>query len=73
MSENWLVIESSGKVGKVGLARGGSIVRAVELDATRRHARDLASTVGDILTTEGLKPTDLTGVMVSIGPGSETS
>lgn len=72
MSENWLLLESSGKVGKVGLARGDAVVRAVELDATRRHARDLASTVGDMLNGEGLKPVDLTGVMVSIGPGSYT-
>jgi tRNA threonylcarbamoyladenosine biosynthesis protein TsaB len=72
MSENWLVIETSGKVGKVGLARDGIVVCSVELDATRRHARDLAPTVGEVLTGEGLKPTDLTGVMVGIGPGSYT-
>src|SRR5438128_2592286 len=72
MSETWLMIETSGKVGRVGLARGDGVVRAVELDATRRHARDLAPSVGDVLKDGGLKPTDLTGVMVSTGPGSYT-
>ncbi|HJZ55956.1 MAG TPA: tRNA (adenosine(37)-N6)-threonylcarbamoyltransferase complex dimerization subunit type 1 TsaB [Gemmataceae bacterium] len=72
MSENWLLIETSGKLGKLGLARGETVVRAAELDASRRHARDLASTVGGMLTAEGLRPADLAGVMVSVGPGSYT-
>jgi tRNA threonylcarbamoyladenosine biosynthesis protein TsaB len=72
MSENWLLIETSGTLGKLGLARGNAVVRAVELDATRRHARDLASTVDAMLSAEGLRPADLAGVMVSVGPGSYT-
>jgi tRNA threonylcarbamoyladenosine biosynthesis protein TsaB len=72
MSENWLVIETSGRVGKVGLARGGAVARAADLDATRRHARDLAATVDALLRAEGLRPADLTGVVVGIGPGSYT-
>ena len=71
MSENWLLIETSGRVGKLGLARGG-VVRAAELDATRRHARDLTATVDSLLKADGLRPADLTGVMVSRGPGSYT-
>jgi tRNA threonylcarbamoyladenosine biosynthesis protein TsaB len=72
MSENWLLIETSGRVGKVGLARGGAVARAADLDASRRHARDLAATVDAILKAEGLRPADLTGVAVGIGPGSYT-
>jgi tRNA threonylcarbamoyladenosine biosynthesis protein TsaB len=72
MSGNWLLVETSGKVGRVGLARGDAVVRAAELDETRRHARDLAGVVGDLLAGEGLRPADLTGVMVGIGPGSYT-
>lgn len=72
MSEAWLILETSGRVGKVGLARGGSVVRAVNLDDTRRHARDLAATVAEVLKAEGLAPTELTGVMVGRGPGSYT-
>jgi tRNA threonylcarbamoyladenosine biosynthesis protein TsaB len=72
MSENWLLIETSGKVGKVGLARGEGVVRAIDLDAARRHARDLSATVGGLLAGEQLRPADLCGVMVSVGPGSYT-
>ena len=72
MSESWLLIETSGRVGKVGLARGGSVVRSADLDATRRHARDLTTSVDGLLKAEGIGPRDLTGVMVSVGPGSYT-
>ena len=72
MSESWLILETSGRVAKVGLARGGAVVRSVHLDDTRRHARDLAPTVESLLVAESLQPTDLTGVMASRGPGSYT-
>src|SRR5947208_2223253 len=72
MSESWLLIETSGRVGKVGLARGGMVARAAELDASRRHARDLTAAVDALLKAESLGPRDLTGVMVSVGPGSYT-
>jgi tRNA threonylcarbamoyladenosine biosynthesis protein TsaB len=72
MTENWLLIESSGKVGHVGLARGDAVVRAMDLDSTRRHVRDLAATVNELLQSAGLMPKALSGVMVSIGPGSYT-
>lgn len=72
MSDGRLLIETSGKVGRVGLARGDAVVRAVALDETRRHARDLAAVVGGLLAAEGLRPADLAGVMVGIGPGSYT-
>jgi tRNA threonylcarbamoyladenosine biosynthesis protein TsaB len=72
MSETWLLIETSGRVGKLGLARGGAVVRAAGLDASRRHARDLTAAIDALLKAESLGPRDLTGVMVSIGPGSYT-
>lgn len=71
-SESWLSIETSGRVGKLGLARGGAVVRAVDLDASRRHARDLTAVVATMLEAESLYAADLTGVMVGIGPGSYT-
>ena len=71
MSENWLLIETSGRVGKLGLAVDG-VVRSVELDATRRHARDLTATVESLLKETALGVCDLTGVMASRGPGSYT-
>lgn len=71
-NESWLLIETSGRVGKVGLARGDAVVGEVDLDATRRHARDLSGVVATMLEDESLRATDLTGVMVGIGPGSYT-
>jgi tRNA threonylcarbamoyladenosine biosynthesis protein TsaB len=67
-----LLIETSGRLGQVALARGASIVAQRQLDEARRHARDLAPTVGDLLAQQGLKPRDLGGVFVSHGPGSYT-
>jgi tRNA threonylcarbamoyladenosine biosynthesis protein TsaB len=72
MSESWLVIETSGRVGQVGLARGEAVVRSARLDPARRHARDLAAAADGLLTAEGIAPRGLTGVMVSIGPGGYT-
>ena len=73
MSESWLLIETSGRAGKVGLARGGSVARAADLDATRRHARDLTPALDGLLRAEGLGPRDLTGVMVSVPVFTVTS
>jgi tRNA threonylcarbamoyladenosine biosynthesis protein TsaB len=72
MNDNWLILETSGRVGKVALARGGAIARSVRLDDSRRHARDLAATVAQALQAESLSPLDLKGVMVGRGPGSYT-
>src|SRR4051812_47130680 len=72
MSGNWLLIETSGRVGRLGLARGGAVARAADLDPARRHARDLAATADALLTADALRPADLTGVMVGHGPGSYT-
>src|SRR5690349_2476808 len=72
MSEPWLLIETSGRGGSVGLAVGGRVARSAALDPARRHNRDLAPTCGELLAAEGLRPADLHGVMVSHGPGSFT-
>jgi tRNA threonylcarbamoyladenosine biosynthesis protein TsaB len=72
MTENWLILETSSRVARVGLTRGDRVLRSVNLDDTRRHARDLAPTVETLLQAESLLPSELTGVMVSQGPGSYT-
>lgn len=72
MTDNWLILETSSRVAKLGLARGASIVRAARLHENRRHARDLASTVSALLQLESLAPRDLAGVVVGLGPGSYT-
>ncbi len=70
--KRWLVIETSGRQGQVGLVYGGEVGGRVVLDPARRHARDLAPAVAQLLDESGLSLGDLTGVMVSIGPGSFT-
>jgi len=69
---NWLILETSSRVARVGLARDGVLVLATHLDDARRHARDLAATIDSFLKAEALVPRDVTGVMVSQGPGSYT-
>lgn len=72
MSEPWLILETSGRGGSVGLALNGAVVRTVALDPARRHNRDLAPAVAGLLADAGLTPKDVTGVMVGVGPGSYT-
>lgn len=72
MSETWLLIETSGRTTRIGLARDEVVVRSRTLDETRRLARDLAPAVSDILSEEDLEPKSIDGVMVSVGPGSYT-
>src|SRR5438105_378654 len=48
-----LLIETSGRVGRVGLADGPALIAERKLDATRRHARDLAPAVA--VTGPGLR------------------
>lgn len=72
MGEHWLVIDTASRTGRLGLVREGIVVGTAALDAARRHARDLTPAAGGLLTDAGLKPADLTGVVVSIGPGSYT-
>lgn len=71
MGEPWLLFETSGRGGRVGLAVDGAVAQAA-LDPARRHARDLAPAAGELLRAAGLTPKGLHGVMVSIGPGSYT-
>jgi tRNA threonylcarbamoyladenosine biosynthesis protein TsaB len=72
MCDRWLVLETSGRVGHVAVAEGGRVVAREVLSETRRHGRDLAPAVGRLLAAHGWNARDLTGVMVSRGPGSFT-
>src|SRR4051812_3038416 len=72
MSEWQLILETSGRVGEVGLARGGQIVHSARLDESRRRARDLSATIRDVLARESLTVGQLKAILVSIGPGGYT-
>ena len=72
MTEHWLILETSGRAARAGLARDSVVVRHAELDAARRHAKEMVPTIDAMLKAESLRPADLAGVMVSRGPGSYT-
>jgi tRNA threonylcarbamoyladenosine biosynthesis protein TsaB len=67
-----LLVETSGRLGRVGLASGMDVLAERTLDESRRHARDLAPTIASLLDEHGWRPRDLSAVVVSLGPGSYT-
>jgi tRNA threonylcarbamoyladenosine biosynthesis protein TsaB len=67
-----LLIETSGRRGQVGAARGRDLIAQCDLDPARMHARDLAPAMKAALDAAGWKARELTAVFVSVGPGSYT-
>jgi tRNA threonylcarbamoyladenosine biosynthesis protein TsaB len=72
MEPRLLILETSGRAGAVALALGAELRGVRRLDEARRHARDLAPAVAELLRAEGWKPRDVNAVIVSQGPGSYT-
>jgi tRNA threonylcarbamoyladenosine biosynthesis protein TsaB len=67
-----LGIESSGDRGGVALVEGGEVRAEARLDLGGSHTRKLLPAVHAVLVDAGLEVRDLTGVAVSLGPGSFT-
>jgi tRNA threonylcarbamoyl adenosine modification protein YeaZ len=67
-----LAVETSGRIGSVGLAVGASLIEAVSFSGVQRHAVELMPTLDRLCTTHGWAPEDLEQVYVSAGPGSFT-
>jgi tRNA threonylcarbamoyladenosine biosynthesis protein TsaB len=67
-----LLLETSGRVGRVALAQGDLLGEVRTLDETRRHGRDLAPAVAALCKARGWRPRDLDAVIVGRGPGSYT-
>jgi tRNA threonylcarbamoyladenosine biosynthesis protein TsaB len=67
-----LIIETTGQAGEIAIADGGRICCHRHLLETRRHARDLAPGVAQMLQELQWRPGDIEAVAVSIGPGSYT-
>jgi tRNA threonylcarbamoyladenosine biosynthesis protein TsaB len=72
MEPRLLILETSGRVGQVALASGGTLLASRRLEEARRHARDLAPAVADLLAGQGWRPRDVEAILVSRGPGSYT-
>ncbi len=72
MQPRALILETSGRPGWVALAEGAVIRNVRRLDETRRHARDLAPAVQELLRECSWKPREIQVVIVSRGPGSYT-
>ena len=67
-----LILETSGRTGRVALALGDALCGERRLDEARRHARDLAPAVAKLLAEQGWRPGDVQAAIVSRGPGSYT-
>jgi tRNA threonylcarbamoyladenosine biosynthesis protein TsaB len=67
-----LILETSSQAAQVALAEGPRLLGQRRLDEARRHARDLAPAVRDLLAERGWRARELNGVVVSRGPGSYT-
>lgn len=67
-----LVLETSGRVGRVALAQGERITWQASLDAAQKHARDLALSVYRLMREVEISPREVGEVIVSLGPGSYT-
>jgi tRNA threonylcarbamoyladenosine biosynthesis protein TsaB len=67
-----LILETSDRTGRVAIAEGPALLEVRTLTEARRHARDLAPAVADLLTARRWRPKDVDGVVVSRGPGSYT-
>jgi tRNA threonylcarbamoyladenosine biosynthesis protein TsaB len=67
-----LILETSCRRGGVGLALGATLLGRRTLDQARRHTRDLAPTVRELLAAQGWSARQIDGVLVGLGPGSYT-
>jgi tRNA threonylcarbamoyladenosine biosynthesis protein TsaB len=67
-----LILETSGRTGRVALALGDALLGERVLDEARRQARDLAPAVAELLAEQGWRPRDVQAMIVSRGPGSYT-
>lgn len=67
-----LILETSGRIGRVAVGLGDKVLATRRLDEARRHARDLTPAIAELLAAQTWQPRDLDAVIVSRGPGSYT-
>ena len=67
-----LGIDTATSRGSTALARPGEVLALEGLDEGGWHARDLLARIDSMLTGAGVRPDRLSGVAVTVGPGSFT-
>ena len=67
-----LAIETSGRIGSVGLAAGERLLGLRRLSADRRHTSELLPTIRDLLRENERRLADVDVLGYSAGPGSFT-
>lgn len=67
-----LLMDTSGRVGAVGLATDAGLVAATHLPGTLRHAAELMPALEGLLQGQGWPADSLTDVFLTVGPGSFT-
>ena len=68
----FLLIETSGAIGRAGLGLADALVGEATLDHGRQHTRDLIPQCQRLCEQQVWKPADLDAIVVSAGPGSYT-
>lgn len=67
-----LLLDTSGRVGSVGLATGDGVLAAAHLPGQTRHAAELMPAIESLLKAQGWPADALTDVFLTVGPGSFT-
>ncbi len=67
-----LALESSTSLGGAALMAEGAVLETITLEEGLRHGRDLLPAAESLLKNHHIRPQDLYGLAVSIGPGSYT-
>jgi tRNA threonylcarbamoyladenosine biosynthesis protein TsaB len=70
--ENILLIDTATPYCSVTLSRDGIVEHVRQTNETNAHARVVTVFIDEVLKQNNLKPTDLSAVAVSMGPGSYT-
>jgi tRNA threonylcarbamoyladenosine biosynthesis protein TsaB len=68
----WLAIDTATDAASIGLLLDDDLVSEEVWTTRRRHTQQLAPRVSRLLDDHGLRPSDLGGIAVAIGPGSYT-
>src|SRR5512146_512531 len=67
-----LAIETSGRVGSIALAQGGSILAEAEFEHGLKHAAEIIPMIDRLCRERQWTPRDIEHAYVSAGPGSFT-